>query len=225
MRQLLALFVVCAMFVFGVHPAFAQEVTPEAPVVESPSVVIPDADMEDAANAITTAVANVVLNSPYVVISMTIIVTVVSLLKLIPAANNISAGTLTITVASVFWLGGLILSRMGYEDQFFHYIGVFSDPVKAFGGLIVTLLTAAPFHELAAQLNAPLLGYKRTPETATVSAINGAAFGQPQSVYLTEPPINIAQITRLINEQLKTRLDEAGLKEFNWQPSNETPKS
>ena len=166
MRQFFSMLALCFLLLLGIRPGFAQEATLEAPsgnppiVAVDPTVPAP----EESVAAILSAVANVVLNSPYVVASMALVVTIVSVLKLLPFTQSISAPVMTFGVAALFWLAGVLLAQAGHEDQFFYYVGVFKDPVVAFGGLIVTLLGSPWLHEQAAKLGAPLIGYKRTPQ-------------------------------------------------------------
>jgi hypothetical protein len=165
MRKFFSVLAFCILLLLGIRPGFAQEATPEVPTtdvivtVDDPAVPAP----EDSVAAILSAVAGVVLNSKYVVASMAIVVTIVSLLKILPFTQGVSAPVMTFGVAVIFWLVGVLLAQAGHEDQFFYYIGVFKDPVAAFGGLVITLLGSPWLHEQAAGLKAPLLGYKRTP--------------------------------------------------------------
>lgn len=159
MRTIFTFLAIAVLLLTGFRPGFGQVETQAVPVDQA---VVP-ADVEEAGTAILTSVANFIANSQYVVLSTTIIVTVVSLLKLIPALKDIPAPTLTFAISVVVWIAGVLIAREGYEQEFIRYIGIFSEPVAAFGGLILSLLGAPLLHDQAAELGAPLIGYKRTP--------------------------------------------------------------
>jgi len=228
MRQLLALFVVCAMFVFGVRPAFAQAGAQEAaPVVEPTTPLV---DIEAAGTSLLETVAGIVNGGIYTLGLSPLVVLLVGLLKYVPMfykespddSTGVSAPALAFTVSVVLWGIAAAATLAGYTAQFNSFRDWIIASLPYILGLLATLGLAPALHEQMARSGVSIMGSKRSPELAVVEAINGGLMTQSIAYPSLKAEIDEGHIESIVDRRIKQALDKAGVNEFNWTPTNST---
>lgn len=149
-------------------PALAQD-APDEPVAELPTLelgetppepdTLPVADPAVAFDMLIKTISAITVgfaSSPFAV-------TLVSLLKRIPALETVSAPTITFVVGTVLWLLSAIFGALGYSIEFNSLLEALTTILPALAGLFAVLIGAPALHDQAAKRNVAFLGYSRTP--------------------------------------------------------------
>jgi hypothetical protein len=223
MRQMLGIFIICVLFVFGIRPGFgavsAQAETP----VEAPA--LPLVDVNGAADQLIALVNGLVTTGVNAAWFAPIVALFVGLLKSVPAlykespedTSGVSAPTLSFAVSTVIWVVAAVVTRIGVDAQFNSLMDLVVQTAPYMFGFLATIGFAPKVHEYAASVKAPVLGSKRSPEKAVVEAIPAAnlAAYQPHIVTTMSAELDEATILRIANQAAVAALDRVG---FNWSP-------
>lgn len=142
------IFIVFVIVFAVVVPVLAQDTPPTA--------VVPP--VEDAANALITMLTGLMAGA----VGLPITVTLVALLKRIPALNVVSGELLALAVAGVITVITWIARRYGFEGQVNASLEFLQVIIPALSILIGNLVASAAAYRAASAVNAPVIGYKRS---------------------------------------------------------------
>ncbi len=223
MRQMLGIFIICVLFVFGIRPGFgavsAQAETP----VEAPA--LPLVDINGAGDQVVGVINGIVTGGVNAAWFAPIVVLIVGLLKSVPFLykdspddpSGVSAPTLSFGVSALIWVVSALVTKAGVTTQFNSLMDLIVQTAPYIFGFLATIGIAPQIHEYAASVKAPVLGSKRSPERAVVEAIPAASLAsyQPPIVTTVSAELDEATILRIANQAATAALDRVG---FNWSP-------
>lgn len=227
MRQLFGVFVLCVLFLFGIRPGFASVSAQAETPVEAPA--LPLVDVNGAADQLVALVNGLVSTGVNAAWFAPIVALLVGLLKSVPAlykdgpedTSGVSAPTLSFAVSTVIWVVAAVVTRIGVDAQFNSLMDLVVQTAPYMFGFLATIGFAPKVHEYAASVKAPILGSKRSPELATIEAI------EPYTVTTSYQPIpatvGVSQddLVRLLDERLTVALNKVS--GFDWTPTSNTP--
>lgn len=219
MRQMLGIFIICVLFVFGIRPGFgavsAQAETP----VEAPA--LPLVDVNAAGDQIVGVINGIVTGGVNAAWFAPIVVLLVGLLKGVPFLyksdpddpSGVSAPTLSFGVSALIWIVSALVTKAGFTAQFNSLMDLIVQTSPYIFGFLATLGIAPKIHEYAASVKAPILGSKRSPEPPVLEA--SLAAYQPRIVTTMSAELDEATVLRIANQAAVAALDRVG---FNWSP-------
>lgn len=226
MRNLFGVFVLCVLFLFGIRPGFASVSAQAETPVEAPA--LPLVDVNGAADQLVALVNGLVTTGVNAAWFAPIVALLVGLLKSIPAlykespedTSGVSAPTLSFAVSTVIWVVAAVVTRIGVDAQFNSLMDLVVQTAPYMFGFLATIGFAPKVHEYAASVRAPILGSKRSPELATIEAIE--PYTVTTSYQPIAPTVGVSQddLARIVDERLTAALNKVG---FGWTPSDGTP--
>ncbi len=148
-RRLLIIGVLIFAVLFVAQIAFAQD-SPNFPPVDVES------DAATLLDVLLTSILGAAIASPFVA-------TLVGIVKLIPAANDLGGELLTTIVAVVVYVLAALATHFSLGDQFYRLI----DALQVILPVLLTLIGAPAVYHQARKVNAPIIGYQRTGEYAS----------------------------------------------------------
>lgn len=216
MRSIVTLFVIGILFIFGIQPGFASVSAQDAPV-ETPAldpVESPFIDVHTAGDQLLTAIYGIVLGGVGTFAAGGLVTTSTAFLKRLPFLQGVRADTISFALSTVIWGGGAVASYFGFQADFKRIIDFLIILIPAAVGLIGTPVASSYFHEQAAKMNGGggYIGYKRSPEPATIEAIPASALASYQPIVTT---IDEDALVEKVMARFGAYLDAAG---FNWTP-------
>lgn len=218
MRNLITIFILCVLFVFGIRPGFGAVAQAETPV-EVPA--LPLVDVNAAGEQVIGVINGIVTGGVNAAWFAPIVVLIVGLLKSVPFLykdspddpSGVSAPTLSFGVSAIIWIASALVTKAGFTSQFNSLMDLVVQTAPYIFGFLATLGIAPKVHEYAASVKAPILGSKRSPELATVEAISS-----PQSarIVTTIEPLELTpEQAALIDQRMAAYFEKSGL---GWTP-------
>lgn len=230
MRHLITIFILCVLFAFGIRPGFgavsAQAETPvEAPVTTDNPYV----DVTTAGDQLITTAVNFVFGTISTLGAAGLVTVLTAITKRLPFFQNTSAGTIGFAWGVLITVAASAAAYFGFQIQFKHGLDIIIASLPGIMMLLGIPVAASYYHEQAARLpggTSNYIGYKRTPELATIEAIPGEILTTIQPVVTNvAAPLDEMRLRQAISEEMDAKLEaflkRAGLPEFNWTPKDE----
>jgi hypothetical protein len=169
MRGFMFVLLVAALLVPTVS-VLAQDEEP-APVPTTPIT------LEEAAELLLAAIQEIVYAGLF---SAPATVFLVSIVKRWPALKDVSGSSIQLFIGGVLTAVLWIARRYGFELQFNSLLDLVTSAGPAIIALLGTLGLSSFYYQSLRAVNAPLVGYARTPPAplAVVEAIEGEPFGE-----------------------------------------------
>lgn len=215
MRHLVTLFVIGILFIFGIQPGFASVSAQDVPV-EAPAPttdIIPN--VEVAADQIISTVINFVGGTIATLTAGGLVTVLTAITKRLPFFQNTSAGTIAFAWSVVITVAATGAAYFGFQIQFQRGLDILIASLPGVMMLLGIPVAASYYHEQVAKLpggTSTYIGYKRSPEPATIEAIPASALASYQPIVTT---IDEDALVEKVMARFGAYLDAAG---FNWTP-------